>query len=139
MTDFFVLPGTRVPLEGSDMPSYRPGDDGQIGLGSSPGGDGSVVQVVDAEWGRRAAVARGLAGELAAVADSLSQVNSGNHYGAVPEGQTMFDGVGAFIGLLNYNIRRHVSLLNDVAAQCVAANAELHSADSQGGEGLLQA
>jgi hypothetical protein len=141
MTDFFVLPGTRVPLEGSDMPSYRPGDDGPIGLGSSAGDGlgGGVVQVVDAEWGRRAAVARGLAGELAAVLRELTRVNAGNHYGAVNEGEKMFDGVSKFIGGLVSDIDKHAAALNDLAAQCVAANTELHSADSQGGEGLMQA
>ncbi|MGW5522365.1 hypothetical protein [Gordonia sp. NPDC003950] len=141
MTDFFVLPGTRVPLEGSDMPSYQPDDDGQIGLGSSAGDGlgGGVVQVVDAEWGRRAAVARGLAGELAGVLRDLARVNAGNHYGAVKEGENMFDGVSEFIGALASDIDKHVAALNDLAAQCATANTDLHFADSQGGEGLMQA
>ncbi|MGV9669224.1 hypothetical protein ACWDPV_01345 [Gordonia sp. NPDC003504] len=139
MTDFFVLPGTRVPLEGSDMPSYQP-DDGPIGLGSSAGdglGGGGVVQVVDAEWGRRAAVARGLAGELAGVAEQLGAVGKENSFGiGAKEGEKFYEEVLEFIAKLRGELTTQTQRLDDLASQCDSANASLHTADVSGADGI---
>ncbi|MEP9415027.1 hypothetical protein ABLE92_11870 [Gordonia sp. VNQ95] len=139
MTDFFVLPGTRVPLEGSDMPSYQPDDDGPIGLGSAAGdglGGGGVVQVVDAEWGRRAAVARGLAGELGSVIVDLRNVIDQNHYGSVPEGEGFYSRLINFVSEFCGSLDTQTQALHSIADQCDLANTELHAADGNGATSL---
>lgn len=138
MTDFFVLPGTRVPLSGStDMPRHTPGP--TTPLGTPPQPDGGVVQVVDAEWARRAGVARELAGELGEARTTLVRVAMKNHYGeGAAEGQEFHARVKSFISEFTAQITEHIQALDALAAQCDLANTQLHRADEDNA-GAIQA
>ncbi|MGC5248651.1 hypothetical protein ACPXB3_17210 [Gordonia sp. DT219] len=131
MTDFFVLPGTRVPL----------GDPGGVGTSPIPGrtapysnpelDDGGVVQVVDAEWARRAGVARELAAELADALASLDMAGLKNHYGqGVREGEDFYQKAKAFVSSYSAKVRVHVAALQSLASMCDNADSSLRTTDS---------
>ncbi|QUD81647.1 hypothetical protein J8M97_17965 [Gordonia polyisoprenivorans] len=126
MTEYFVQPGTRVPLGGD---STTPPDT-SIPRGNPELGDGGVVQVIDAEWKRRAGVARNLAAELADARRSLTDVRRQNHYGRCKEGGEFHARVVEFIDTLTEEIKLKETGLLGLSDQCSLAQFELTGADS---------
>ncbi|WP_185090924.1 hypothetical protein [Gordonia oryzae] len=96
-------------------------------------GDGGVVQVIDAEWKRRAGVARNLASELAGVAAELVRVNNGNHYGDVPEGTNMSARAAQFVNYFAAGLKANIERIDALAALCDQAHAELTATDGKNG------
>ncbi|MGC4934043.1 hypothetical protein ACLQ3C_10215 [Gordonia sp. DT30] len=137
MTDFFVLPGTRVPL----------GDSGGLGTSPIPGrtapysnpelDDGGVVQVVDAEWARRAGVARELAAELQGAQIRLDMAALKNHYGSgVREGDEFYQKAKAFVSSYSATVREYIEALQSLATRCDNAENALSSTDSNSARDL---
>lgn len=130
MTDFFVLPGTRVPLGDSGDFDKTPLPGRSVPQDNPEIGDGGVVQVVDAEWARRAALAAELAEELARAQSSLRIVGQKNHYGMGAEEGTEFHArVSEFVNQLTVKLLNHRTALESLGLMCSNANAELKSAD----------
>ncbi len=129
MTEYFVQPGTRVPLGGGS--TYPPGT--SVPQVNPELGDGGVVQVIDAEWKRRAGVARNLASELAGVAAELVRVNNGNHYGDVPEGTNMSARAAQFVNYFAAGLKANIERIDALAALCDQAHAELTATDGKNG------
>lgn len=127
MTEYFVQPGTRVPL-GAE--STTPPDT-SVPRGNPELGDGGVVQVIDAEWKRRAGVARDLAAELAEALDALNEVAIQNHYGQVEEGDNFFTRVGEFLKNLTEQMSADIAKIQNVATACDEAHSELTLTDSK--------
>ncbi|WHU45859.1 hypothetical protein QNM97_17855 [Gordonia sp. L191] len=130
MTEYFVQPGTRVPLGGE---STTPPDT-SVPRGNPELGDGGVVQVIDAEWKRRAGVARNLAAELAGVVAELVRVNNGNHYGNVPEGTNMSERAAEFVNCFAAGLKANIKRLDALEALCDQAHAELTATDGKNGQ-----
>ncbi|OPX16612.1 hypothetical protein [Gordonia sp. i37] len=128
MTEYFVQPGTRVPLGGE---STSPPDT-SVPRGNPELGDGGVVQVIDAEWKRRAGVARNLAAELAGAQSILDNVAPQNHYGLRPkEGIDFYDRVKKFAADLAADIERNRAALDNLALKCDQASTELQETDNE--------
>ena len=129
MTEYFVQPGTRVPLGGD---STTPPDT-SIPRGNPELGDGGVVQVIDAEWKRRAGVARNLAAELAGVSSRLGIAGQRNHYGTVPEGIEFSARAIEFISMLSSAVTDFQEELGVLANKCEIAHTELETIDDSNG------
>ncbi|WP_205741497.1 hypothetical protein [Gordonia polyisoprenivorans] len=127
MTEYFVQPGTRVPLGGE---STSPPDT-SVPRGNPELGDGGVVQVIDAEWKRRAGVARNLAAELAKAQSDLSALAIENHYGTVSEGSNFSRRVRTFVDQLSFEIGNMKTRCESLSAQCENAHQELANTDEE--------
>ncbi|UZF57588.1 hypothetical protein LH935_06235 [Gordonia polyisoprenivorans] len=133
MTEYFVQPGTRVPLGGE---STSPPDT-SVPRGNPELGDGGVVQVIDAEWKRRAGVARNLAAELAGVTASIRSLNKNNHYGiGAKEGEDFYRGVDEFLKQWSQSLTELTSRISNLATQCDNAHIELCDTDDENGRTL---
>ncbi|MGC4934047.1 hypothetical protein ACLQ3C_10235 [Gordonia sp. DT30] len=129
MTDFFVLPGTRVPL----------GDSGGLGTSPIPGrtapysnpelDDGGVVQVVDAEWARRAQVARESADSLAEVARQVSRLLKSNVFGDCEEGRLFHSRIVSFVTEWGRSLANQANSLEVLSHMCKTAQGELTETD----------
>ncbi|GAB24125.1 hypothetical protein GOPIP_063_00390 [Gordonia polyisoprenivorans NBRC 16320 = JCM 10675] len=107
--------------------------DASVPRGNPELGDGGVVQVIDAEWKRRAGVARNLSAELAEALSKLRAAGQKNHYGTVPEGTEFSARAIEFISMLSSTVTDFQEELGVLANKCEIAHTELETIDDSNG------
>ncbi|GAA1482244.1 hypothetical protein GCM10009624_26840 [Gordonia sinesedis] len=132
MTDFFALPGDYAAVPYTDPNrSHTP----SVPLDSSDG-MGGVVQSDEADWRKRAKIAREGAEELEEAAKELDRVLWTNYFGDCAEGIAVYENLTSVIDTWKGDLRSQSLALRELATQCADAALRLEDADSAGARSI---
>lgn len=128
MTDFFALPGDYAAVPYTDPNrSHTP----SVPLDSSDG-MGGVVQSDEADWRKRAKIAREGAEELREARDGLDGTLEVNYFGECTEGRNVYDMLRRTITDWRADLDQQARDLDDLAIRCENAARRYASADDSG-------
>ncbi|GAA1481181.1 hypothetical protein GCM10009624_16210 [Gordonia sinesedis] len=130
MTDFFALPGdyanVPIPERFRTPPTPMPSDD------SMPG----RVESTEAEWRKRASIAREGAEELREALQGISRVGKDNYFGDCAEGRNVANKLSEVMDQWRDDLQRQIVALEELASRCDDAARQYTEADFTGARDL---